>query len=89
MKWLIHLSEILYLLPYRDKLFWKNLNLMLYPEASLNDVMDEVFLTEIGGLDYPIKSLVIYLINISEKGMKDLCTMGSVMEDLVLFYNSR
>ena len=55
----------------------------------MNDILDEDYLIKMGQLDYPIKSLTIFLIHLSEKGMEGLCAMGSTMENLVLLYNSR
>ena len=87
MKWFIHLDNLRTTLPYREHLNWKKINLFTF--SRHRTILDENIFHEMSKVTYPIKSFSVYVENLTDAGLKNLCAMGSALECLHLQYEYR
>ena len=87
MKWFIHLDNLRTTLPYREHLNWKKIDLFTF--SRYRTILDESILHDMSKVNYPIKSFSIYVDNLTDAGLKNLCAMGSAIERLHLQYRYR
>ena len=86
-KWFIQLDNLRKLLPYRDVLNWKNIELLTF--FRFKKCLDESILGQMSQVIYPLKSLSIFVDDFTDEGLKSLCSMGSTLESLELYYAYR
>lgn len=86
-RWYIQLDNLRDMLPYRDILNWKNIDLL--PFTKHITTLDESILDQMSRVVYPLDSFSIYVVILTNEGIRNLCAMGSTIKSLELCYGWR